>query len=80
MARPREHDGVVYRRLKRKIFWVRYFDRTGKRIRESTFTEDWQEANKKLRERLGARDSKTKPSAREFESTTSWKWFRISRA
>jgi hypothetical protein len=35
-----------------------YPDRHGKRIRESTFTEDWQESNKKLRERLLARDDK----------------------
>jgi len=27
-------------------------DRSGKRIRESTFTEDWQEAQRRLRERL----------------------------
>jgi len=37
-----------------------YFDQSGKRIRESTFTEDWQEANKKLRERLGARPELTR--------------------
>jgi len=54
MARPREHDGVVYRRPNTRILWMCYFDQSGKRIRESTFTEDWQEANKKLRERLGA--------------------------
>ena len=35
-----------------------YPDRNGKRIRESTLTQDWQEANRKLRERLLARDDK----------------------
>jgi len=54
MARPREHDGVVHRRPNTRILCMCYFDQSGERIRESTFTEDWQEANKKLRERLGA--------------------------
>ncbi len=54
MARPREHDSVVYQRPNTRILWMCYFDQSGKRIRESTFTEDWQEANEKLRERLGA--------------------------
>jgi hypothetical protein len=55
MARPRKHDGVVYKQPGTKVLWMNYLDRDGKRIRESTFTEDWQEANKKLRERLDAR-------------------------
>jgi hypothetical protein len=54
MARPREHDGVVYQRANTRILWMCYFDQSGKGIRESTFNEDWQKANKKLRERLGA--------------------------
>jgi hypothetical protein len=58
MARPRKHDGVVYRRSGTKILWMSHPDRRGKRIRESTFTPDWHEANKKLRERLLARDDK----------------------
>lgn len=53
-ARPREHDSVVYQRPNTRILWMCYFDQSGKRIRGSTFTEDWQEANEKLRERLGA--------------------------
>src|SRR3989449_8165341 len=58
MARPRKHDGVVYKRPSTKVLWMSYPDRNGKRIRESTLTQDWQEANKKLRERLLARDDK----------------------
>lgn len=58
MARPRKHDAGVYSRSDTKILWMRYPDRHGKRLRESTFTKDWQEANKKLRERLLARDDK----------------------
>jgi integrase len=58
MARPRKHDGVVYQRFGTNALWMSYLDRNGKRIRESTLTQDWQEANKKLRERLFARDEK----------------------
>jgi integrase len=58
MARPRKHDGVVYARSGTSVLWMCYLDRNGKRIRESTLTQDWQEANKKLRERLLARDDK----------------------
>src|SRR6202140_1854234 len=58
MARPRKHDGVVYKRGGTSVLWMSYLDRAGKRIRESTFTQDWQEANKKLRERLHARDNR----------------------
>jgi len=56
-----------------------YFDCTGKRIRESTFTEDWQEANKKLRERLGKRDNRVleivrKGEQMEFENGWIFSW------
>ena len=44
MARPSKHDGVVYQRNDGRILWMSYRDRSGKRIRESTFTEDWDEA------------------------------------
>ena len=52
MARPSKHDGAVFKRNDGKILWITYRNREGKRIRESTFTEDWQEAQRKLRERL----------------------------
>jgi hypothetical protein len=47
---------LFYTRSGTSVLWMSYLDRNGKRIRESTFTQDWQEANKKLRERLLARD------------------------
>ena len=50
MSRPIKHDGVVFRREGSKFWWIRYRDRAGKRQRESTFTEDWQEAQKILRD------------------------------
>ena len=67
MARPRKHDGVVYKRGGTSVLWMSYLDRAGKRIRESTFTEDWQEANKKLRERLDARDNRVLEIVRKGE-------------
>ena len=34
------------------IWWMRYRDKSGCRRLESTHTEDWQEAQQQLRERL----------------------------
>ena len=57
MPKSRKYEGVVYRRKESSIWWIRYRDRNGNRRRESTLTEDWREAQKKLRERLDARDN-----------------------
>ena len=57
MPRSRKYDGVVYRRKETPFWWIRYRDRSGARRRESTFTQDGQEAQQLLRERLQARDS-----------------------
>ena len=51
-----------------------YRDRAGKRQRESTFTEDWNEANKILRERLRARDGDTLEIVRKGENLTFGEW------
>lgn len=59
MARPSKHDGVVYQRGDSKIWWMRYRDISGARHLESTGTEDWSEAQRRLRERLQARDNRT---------------------
>ena len=56
MARPKKHDGVVYKRTGSKMYWMRYADKSGQRQFESTGTEDWQEAQAVLRQRLQARD------------------------
>ena len=74
MARPRKHDGVVYKRSGTKALWMCYSDRDGKRIRESTFTRDWQEANRKLRERLLARDDKVLEIVRRGEQLEFGEW------
>jgi integrase len=51
-----------------------YRDRNGKRIRESTYTEDWQEAQRKLRERLQARDDKILEVVRKGEQLQFGDW------
>ncbi len=67
MARPSKHDGVVYRRGDSKIWWMRYRDASGGRRFESTGTEDWDEAQRRLRERLHARDDRTLEVVRRGE-------------
>jgi len=74
MARPSKHDGVVYRRNDSKIWWMRYRDRSGCRRLESTNTEDWQEAQRQLRERLQARDNNTLATIRKGEQLTFGEW------
>ena len=46
MARPRKHDGVVYRRNDSNVWWMRYRDKAGRRRLESTNTADWDEAQR----------------------------------
>jgi len=74
MARPSKHDGSVYKRKDGKILWITYRDRDGKRIRESAFTEDWQQAQRKLRERLDARDDKLLEIVRKGEQLQFITW------
>lgn len=74
MARPSKHDGVVYKRKDGKILWMSYRDRNGRRIRESTFTEDWEEAQRKLRERLQARDDRILEIVRKGEQLQFSEW------
>src|SRR5579864_5863422 len=74
MARPSKHDGSIYPRKDGKVLWMVYRDRNGKRIRESTFTEDWQEAQRKLRERLQARDDKLLEIVRRGEQLQFSTW------
>jgi len=74
MARPSKHDGVVYRRKDSNIWWMRYRDNDGSRRLESTHTEDWQEAQRQLRERLRARDDNTLHIVRKGEQLTFGEW------
>jgi hypothetical protein len=74
MARPRKHDGVVYRRKGSQFWWMRYWDRTGTRRQEPTGTTDWKEAQQKLRDRLRARDENVLEVVRHGEALTFSEW------
>jgi integrase len=74
MARPRKHDGVVYRRNQSQFWWMRYWDRAGQRQEEPTRTADWKEAQQKLRERLQARDDNVLEIVHKGERTTVREW------
>ena len=47
MSRPIKHDGTVFRRKGTRFYWISYRELDGTLHKESTFTEDWQEAQKK---------------------------------
>jgi integrase len=74
LPRPSKHDGSIYPRKDGKVLWMVYRDRSGKRIRESTNTDDWQEAQRKLRERLQARDDKVLDIVRKGEQLQFADW------
>src|ERR1051326_8655590 len=74
MARPSKHDGVVYKREDSSIWWMRYRDKSGKRRFESTGTEEWDEAQKKMRERLAQRDNNTLAAIRKGKELTFDEW------
>ena len=74
MARPKRHDGVVYKRSDSNIWWMRYRDKTGCRRLESTNRTDWDEAQKQLRERPSARDDNTLDIVRKGKQTTFDEW------
>jgi len=74
MPKSRKYEGVVFRRKESRIWWIRYRDRNGNRRRESTLGEDWNEAQKKLRERLDARDNNVLDVIRKGESLSLNQW------
>lgn len=74
MARPVKHDGGLFKREGSRIWWMRYRDKRGVRQRESTLTEDWDEAQKCLRERLQARDNNTLPALRRGQDLAFGEW------
>ena len=74
MPRSRVHDGVVFRRKESGVWWIRYRDRNGVRRRESTLTEDWNEAQKRLRDRLQARDNNVLDVVKKGESLSFGQW------
>jgi integrase len=74
MPRARKYDGVVYRRNGTAIWWIRYRDRSGTARRESSLTANWDEANRKLRERLQARDDNLLDVVRKGETLAYGQW------
>jgi integrase len=74
MPRARKYDGVVYQRAGTAIWWIRYRDRKGIARRESSLTADWQEANRKLRERLQSRDDNLLEVVRKGETLAYGQW------
>jgi integrase len=75
MGRPKsKHDGVVYKRNDSSIWWMRYRDKTGTRRLESTNTENWEQAQRVLRERLAARDNNTLDVIRKGRQITFDEW------
>jgi integrase len=74
MPRARKYEGVVYRRAGTEIWWIRYRDRKGIARRESSQTADWQQANKRLRERLQARDENLLEVVRRGETLAFGQW------
>jgi len=74
MARPIKHDGGLYKREGSKIWWARYRDKNGTRQRESTLTDNWEEAQRFLRERLQARDNNTLPALRRGRNLAFGEW------
>jgi integrase len=74
MNRTRKYDGVVYRRVGTKFLWIRFRDIKGIWRRESSQTAEWQEANKRLRERLQARDDNSLDVVRKGEKILFEEW------
>jgi len=64
----------LYKREGSKIWWMRYRDTDGIRRRESTLTEDWDDAQRCLRERLQARDNNTLPALRRSRDLVFGEW------
>jgi len=71
MARPRKHDGRLFRKVESKFWWMDYRDRDGKRQRESTNTDDWRKLKRRYA-RMQARDGNTLPLLRKGEKLGSF--------
>lgn len=74
MPRARKYDGVVYGRAGTEFWWIRYRDNKGVVRRESSQTVDWQEANKRLRDRLRARDENRLEVVQQGEALSFGQW------
>ena len=73
-GRPRKGDGTVYPRSNSKYLWVRYRDREGRIIKESSGTIDLEEAERFRRDRLDARDEGRLGAIRSRKNLTFHEW------
>ena len=73
-GRPREIHGKVYARKNSTFLWARYRNQEGKIVKESTETTDPQQAERFLRERLGARDDGFLPTLLSSKNLTFNEW------
>ena len=73
-GRPRNTNGSVFQRGDSLRWWLRYRDNKGRIIRESTGTDDREEAERMLRERLAARDEGTLSSVLSGKALTFSEW------
>ena len=73
-GRPRKSEGSVYKRPNSNCLWVRYRDRDGRLIRESSGTTDREVAERFLRDRLDDRDDGRLPAILAGKSLTFDKW------
>lgn len=76
-GRPRKRLGTVFKRGNSRHWWVRYRDRQGQIVKESSGTEDQEEAERFLRNRLDARDDGTLSAilagkAIDFDTWADW--------
>lgn len=73
-GRPRKSGGSIFPRKDSRFLWVHYRNRDGQIVTESTGTADREEAERFLRERLGARDDGTLPMLLSSRNLTFGEW------
>ena len=73
-GRPSKLGGTVFHRKESTFWWIRYPNREGRIVRESTGTTDRPAAEGFLRERLGARDEGRLPIVLSGKNLTFNEW------
>jgi len=73
-GRPRKLSGTIYTRKDSQFLWVHYRNRQGEIVTESAGTADPEDAERFLRERLGARDDGSLPMLLSGRNLTFGEW------
>jgi hypothetical protein len=73
-GRPRKLSGTIYPRKDSQFLWVHYRNRQGEIVTESAGTADPEDAERFLRERLGARDDGSLPMLLSSRNLTFGEW------